>query len=172
MSVHRYPPRAIRTDYVRTAVGLALAGGPLLLARPGTPMMTVLGGLTALFVAFGARTWIRSATRITLDDQGLSASGPRGATIRWSSLARMRLNYYSTRRDGTRGWMQMNLRDDGARLSIDSSLDGFSEIAARAARAAAERGLDLHPATRSNLALLGLDPGGSATTGGERWKTY
>jgi hypothetical protein len=68
--------------------------------------------------------------------------------------------------------MQMNLRDDGTTLSIDSSLDGFSEIAARAARAAAERGLDLHPATRSNLALLGLDPGGSATTGGERWKTF
>jgi hypothetical protein len=144
----------------------------MLLAHPAPLMMFVLGVLALLFGAYGARACVRVATRITVDEQGVSASGPRRATVRWESLERMRLDHYSTRRDGTRGWMQMKLKGDGAGLSVESSLDGFSEIAARAARAAAERGIELAPATRSNLAALGIRPGASVTTGWDRcWPT-
>jgi hypothetical protein len=158
VSEHRYDRHAQRADYLRSAAGLALTAGPVLLARPAAPMMAFLGALAGLFAVYGARTWIRSATRITLDEEAISASGPHNATVRWRSLTRMKIDYYSTRRDRAKGWMQMRLEGDGATLRLDSSLDGFVEIARRAAREAADRGIALQPATRTNLAALGIGP--------------
>jgi hypothetical protein len=159
MSVHRYDRGALAADYARAAIGILLTAGPMLLARPAAPMMALLGGLAGLFALYGARTWIRSATRITLDEEGISASGPRRATLRWQALARIKLNYYSTRRDRTKGWMQMKLEGEGETVRLDSSLEGFVEIARRAAREAALRRVELPPATRTNLAALGIGDG-------------
>jgi hypothetical protein len=39
---------------------------------------------------------------------------------------------------------------------VDSSIEGFSEIAAEAARRAEARRIDLSPATIGNLAALGI----------------
>jgi hypothetical protein len=128
-------------------------------------MMAALGTLAALFAVHGARTWIKSQTRYTVDDEGISTRGPRGATLRWSGLRRMRLRYYSTRRDGSKGWMQMKLTGEDATLRIDSGLDGFAALARRAAAEATKRGLELPPATQANLTVLG------ATTGRDPWPT-
>ena len=156
MSVHRYARGTLLADYARAAVGVTLTAGPLLLARPAAPMMAILGGLAGLFALYGVRTWIRSATRITLDDEGIMASGPRTATLPWQRLERIKLDYFSTRRDRTKGWMQMKLEGDGKALRLDSSLEGFADIARRAAREAALRGIELPPATRTNFAALGI----------------
>jgi hypothetical protein len=161
VSVHRYERRALLSDYVRSAVGVLLTAGPLLLARPAAPMMAVLGVLAGLFALYGARTWIKSATRITLDETGIRAAGPRSAMVRWGGLERIRIDYYSTRRDRTKGWMQMKLVGDGGTLRLDSSLEGFAEIAGRAAREATRLGIALPAATRTNLAALGFGGGGS-----------
>ncbi len=158
MSEHRYERRSLYADYVRAAVGMVLTGGPLLLARPAAPMMAILAGLAGLFALYGVRTSLRGATRITLDETGVSAAGPRRVTVRWNDLARLRVDYFSTRRDRTKGWMQMKLAGDEGTIRLDSSLEGFAEIARRAARAATERGIALPPATRTNLAALGVGP--------------
>lgn len=139
--------------------------GPMLLAQPGTLMMAVLGALAALFAAHGARTWVKSATRIAVDDEGIIVRGPRNATLRWGGLRHLSLTYYSTRRDGSKGWMQMKLEGEGTTLRIDSTLDGFVPVARRAAAEAAKRGVDLPPATQANLAALGR------TTGRDNWPT-
>jgi hypothetical protein len=134
-------------------------------------MMALLGAFAALFAAYGAHTALRSVTRIVVSEDAISATGPRSATVRWRELERMRLDYYSTRRDGAKGWMQMRLGGGGEKLRIDSTIDGFAAIAARAARAAAERELALAPATLANLASLGIASQPGITTGRSRWPT-
>jgi hypothetical protein len=134
-------------------------------------MMALLGACAGVFALHGARTWIKSATRIEVDEDGISSLGPRNATLRWNGLERMSLDYYSTRRDRAAGWMQMRLEGEGARIRVDSALDGFESVVARAARAAAARGVALKPATAANLATLGI---GRAERAGKRtgiWPT-
>lgn len=121
-----------------------------------------------IFAAYGARTGIRSRTRYIVDKDGISESGLRRASVRWRGLREMRLDYYSTRRDRTKGWMQLKLTGEGAKIRIDSSLEGFAEIAALAAGAAAERRLELPAATRTNLSGLGISPDAGVTTGWDR----
>jgi hypothetical protein len=66
----------------------------------------------------------------------------------------LRLDYYSTRRDGEGGWMQLRLGDARRTIRIDSGLEGFAELVGEAARAAARRDLALDAATLANLEAL------------------
>jgi hypothetical protein len=165
VSEHRYARQALTGDFVRSVTGLAITVGPILLAQPGTLMMAVLGVLAALFATHGVRTWVKSATRIEIGDEGVAVRGPRNATLRWDGLRHMSLTYYSTRRDGSKGWMQMKLEGVDATLRIDSTLEGFPALARRVAAEAAKRGLELPDATQANLAALGR------VTGRDIWPT-
>jgi hypothetical protein len=93
-------------------------------------------------------------TRIVLDEAGIRAEGPLGAAIRWDELRALRLDYYSTRADRERGWMQLKLADAQHTIRIDSDLEGFAQVAERAALEAARLDLALDPGTLNNLVAL------------------
>jgi len=78
--------------------------------------------------------------------------------LRWSEMRDFRLRYYSTRRDGKGGWMQLLLRGADRRGSIqmDSNLPGFNDIVAQVHAIALERGLPVDPTSATNLSHLGL----------------
>ena len=155
----RYPAPPLYGDYARAAAGLALTGIPPLLvplsAWVAVPMMLA----AALFVVFGARTAQRHATVIEMDDKGITARGPLGGSISWEHLAQVRLNYYSTRRDRGLGWMQLKLKGAGSgeTVRLESTLDGFDEIAERVADVARRKGIGMTETTISNFAALGID---------------
>jgi hypothetical protein len=92
-----------------------------------------------------------------MTDSELRAHGISNRSIMWSELDRLKLSYYSTRRDRRSGWLQLELRAGGTRLNLDSRLEGFDRVVRRAAETAAARGLVLSEATAANLASLGLD---------------
>lgn len=155
-SRHVYPPSAMVGDYVRAAAGLVPAGLLLATVPVSTAAGIVLGGFAAIFAAFGARTALRHGTRIEMTEIELRAEGPRPSVIRWAELDRLRLAYYSTRRDRRSGWMQLDLAAGGTRLRVDSRLDGFDQVVRRAAVVAMARGLELNEATAANLEALGI----------------
>lgn len=156
MMAYRYPTRALAGDYARAGSGVALTMGPLLFVPASPVMMGILGGLAALFLAFGARTALRQWTVVQVDDAGITAAGPVGSRIDWDDLEGLALAYYSTRRDRTRGWMQLTMKGNGRRVRIDSTIDGFRDIVLAAVRVAESRGLEMNPATTGNLAALGI----------------
>lgn len=152
---HRYPPRALAADYLGASLGVGLMLAPLALVQPAAPVAWALTAGAALFLVYFARTVCRQLTRIELDEAGIRTRGPLGADIRWGNLRSLRLAYYSTRRDREEGWMQLKLRDARHTIRIDSDLERFAELARAAAASAEAAGLELDPATRSNLSALG-----------------
>ncbi|MFI4987396.1 MAG: hypothetical protein ACHQF3_08135 [Alphaproteobacteria bacterium] len=158
MTVHRYPPQALRGDYLRAGVGLVLTLALAALAE-GQPIATAaLGGGALLFLAFGIRTALRQRTAIAVLDEGISTSGGPCVNLAWRELSAIKLRYYATKRDRTGGWMQLTLAAGRRRLAIESSLDGFVELTGRAALAARAKGLALDTATENNLLALGIRP--------------
>jgi hypothetical protein len=151
-----YPISAMAGDYLRAAAGL----GPTVLilgtVSVGSVAELVLGGFAVIFGAFAIRTALRHGTSLKVSDKELRATGLRSVTIPWRDLDRMKLAYYSTRRDRKSGWMQLELGAGRARLSLDSRLDGFDRLVRQAALAAAARGLELSEATATNLQALGI----------------
>jgi hypothetical protein len=151
-----YPTSAMAGDYLRAAAGLVPSGAILVTMSVGAVPAVILGGFAAIFGAFAVRTALRHGTSLEVSDVELRATGLRSVTIPWDQLDRMRLAFYSTRRDRKSGWMQLQLAAGGARLSLDSRLDGFDRLVRHAASAAADRGLALSEATVANLQALGV----------------
>jgi hypothetical protein len=153
---HAYPAAAMVGDYLRAAAGLVPSGFLLVTLPVGTTAATVLGGFAAIFAVFGLRTALRHGASLEMTETELRAHGPWRSTIEWAGLDRMRLAYYSVRRDRRSGWMQLDLGAGGARLRLDSRIDGFEQVVRHAAIVAAARGVELNEATAANLQALGI----------------
>jgi hypothetical protein len=156
MTRYAYPTSAMLGDYARAAAGFV----PTVVVFSTTPLgltaAIALGGFAALFAVFGIRTLLRHGTHIEMTGITLSASGLLHTSIPWAELDRVKLAYYSTRRDRRGGWMQLELRSGWSRLRVDSRIDGFAELVKASARAAEMRGLTLDPVTLANLEALGV----------------
>ena len=88
------------------------------------------------------------------------AIGPISRAIEWSDVVSVKLGHYTTKRDGTSGWWQLDIKGQRSTLRIDSTLDGFSDIVARAVREARKHGVELSPTTIENLDPLGIESAG------------
>jgi hypothetical protein len=153
---HAYPTSAMVGDYLRSAA-VVVPVGVLFAAVPvGTVPAVVLGGFAALFGVFGLRTVLRHGTSLEMTDTELRAQGAWRRIIPWDELDRMKLAYYSTSRDRRSGWMQLELGAGGARVKLDSRINGFDHLVWRAAEVAATRGIALDEATMANLQALGI----------------
>jgi len=153
----RYSWRSLLPDFAGSGIGLMLSIGPLAFVQPAEPVAWVLAATALLFLVYFGRTVCRQLTHIELDEAGIRATSPLGAAIRWENLRSLRLDYFSTRRDGEGGWMQLRLRDAQHTIRIDSELEGFVGLVRVAALEALRRGVDLDHATRANLGFLGIE---------------
>lgn len=161
----RYPRQTIVADYMRAAAGVFLCGTPLVLLEVNHWLAVVLGVGFALFLLFLVRTALRHRTHYILQADTLRADGPAGSLVEWSRIDRLKLSYFSTKRDRSDGWMQLSVGSAGGRtLKVDSSLDGFHDIVEHAARAAEASGLELSQATRANLRAMGIVVAGQEET--------
>ncbi len=151
-----YPTSAMLGDYFRAAAGLVPTAAILGTMPIGVAGATVFGGFACLFAVFGVRTALRHGTRVEITEEALRASGLLTASISWRELDRMKLAYYSTRRDRRSGWMQLELRGGWSKFCVDSRIEGFTELVKASARAAERRGLALDATTLVNLEALGL----------------
>ena len=161
----RYPRQTLWADYIRAAIGTLLCGLPLLLVEVNRWVELILGAGFILFGAFFVRTALRQRTRYVLGPDTLCADGPAGSMVEWNRLDRLKLSYFSTKRDRSGGWMQLAIGSAGARtVKVDSALEGFYDIVERAAQAAETNGLELSAATRANLRSMGISVAGQEET--------
>lgn len=157
----RYPRQTLWADYGRASAGVLLCGAPLLLLDVNRWLAYVLVAGFLLFALFLVRTALRHQTRYVLGPDTLCADGPAGTLVEWARLDRLKLSYFSTKRDRSDGWMQLSIGSAGGRVvKVDSSLEGFHDIVERAAHAAEAGGLELGEATRANLRAMGISVAG------------
>lgn len=150
----RYPDKYFQRSYLRLAVVCALVTGLWLVMPAGTWLTVCLAAVLALVSGHAIQTYCRQRSVIRLDDFGLHVAGPLSYSVLWRDLRRVRLSYYSTRRDGSEGWMQLKVAGRGRPIRIDSDLAGFGTIVIETLRQADFLGLDVGSATRHNAAVL------------------
>lgn len=154
MSLHRYPVQTLVGDYMRAGFGLLVILALLLFLSPGTAGVITLLIIGGICLFFFLRTVDRNRTVVSLEDDAISLTGFRRATLAWSDLARMTLAYYTVKRDKSDGWMEITLKDAKATIKLDSRIENFGAIVIKAARVARERRIPLNQITLSNLKAL------------------
>jgi hypothetical protein len=155
---YRYPWRAMLPDYVRATLGMACTITPLIVMQPSALVAAVLIFLAVIFTLFALQVALRHATRILVSANEIRAR-PLGARLAWDGLTRLKLAYFSVRRDGRDGWMELKIQSGGSSLRVDSRLDGFTDVVRQAAAAASHACLELDASTLSNLQTLGIGAG-------------
>ena len=157
--IHRYPLRAMVPDYVRAVLGLAAAAALAIGTDPAPLAAVIIAALAALFATLGVQAGLRHRSRLDVTDGGIRKV-PRGEHLAWESLTGLRLGYFSLRRDGRRGWLELKLDFAGRTLRLDSRLQGFAGIVRRAAHEAERAGVALDRSTVENLRFLDDGRGG------------
>lgn len=171
MNSYRYPKSTLVADYLRAAAGVLLPSALMIFTELLPLFFYSMGALVLLFAIYGLRTAQRQGTVLIVDGDGIRQEGPLGGMfdrkMRWSEMGEFRLRYYSTRRDGKEGWMQLLLRGagNGGAIRMDSNLPGFNDIVAMVYAAAQRNGLTTDPASAANLAHLGLGTDDTADNG-------
>ena len=143
------------SDYLVSGGGLALTLPPLAMFELPSLTTWILALLSLGFAIHGFAVVRRQRLRVETDEDGLWFSPPR-RRIAWNEITRFGLSYFSTRRDGARGWMELKLAGPGATLRVDSRLERFDELVGRAWSAASRCGVEPDPTTRANLEALGM----------------
>lgn len=150
----RYPTSYFVKSYLRIALGAAALTAIAFSAPERAWLSAGLGVLLAGIAVYALQTFLRQRSRLKMDEAGLHVSGPRSFDIQWSDLKKVELAYFSTRRDGSNGWMQLKIVGGKRTLRIDSDLTDFNTIVIETLRQADFLGLDVGRATRHNAAVL------------------
>lgn len=153
----RYPERMVRWEIAKAALGVAVCLGVVVAMQPSPFIAWPLGLVAVLFALYLGQQVARLPMRFAVDDAGVTrVRGSQRQPFRWNELREFRLNYYPNGRKASMGTLVLVLRNPTGKLKIDSSLDHFPTLLSRAAQAARERELELHPTTQANLEQLGL----------------
>ncbi|MBL6927990.1 MAG: hypothetical protein ISR44_02360 [Rhodospirillales bacterium] len=154
MSVHTYPLYTVLGDYIRAFLGVCVSVVPLFVIT-NKPLVTyAFWGLIVVFTLYGLRTLARHYTRVETTNDGVAEYGLFRHGFAWSELSRLRLKYFSTRRDKSNGWMQLEMTGNGRRIAVTSTISDFTDVLARAADAAKTNEIELDKASLANIASI------------------
>ena len=158
-SIHRHTFQSLTADYTRSGGGLLVTALPLVSVEMTGTVAWVLGIGALLFGVYAINTVIRHLSSIECSETAISVSGPFKRSVAWAEVSDVWLRYFSTRRDGRKGWMQLVVKSSSGTVRVESTLAGFADIVAIAMDAANKKGVELSPTTVGNLELLGVKPG-------------
>ena len=135
----RYPLSVMSGDILRAALGATLCGGILMGGSPVPWLAALLAVACAMFVVFGVRAVARARQRFGFDAAHLLVLH-RAQSLPWNQLRKLKLAYFSTRRDHRQGWLELQLRFGDASVRVDSRALHFQELLVRALGAARSAG--------------------------------
>ena len=155
-----YPAGYFIRAYVRAGAGLGCTLGAWYAILVSGAATLLFVATAAAFVLYAGQIRLRQLTVVRWDGDGIDVEGPLPRRLPWSELRDVRLAYYSTRRDGANGWMQLKIRGKSGVLRLDSDAAGFDRLVIASLHHADRLGLDVTAVTRHNAAVL-VGPGGS-----------
>ena len=148
----------LRWESIKGFIGVAFCFGVIFYFKP-VPWFTYTLGAFGLFFLIYFLQQLQSYLLVyRVDEAGITEMmGGRKKMVRWGELERFRLHFFSPKRSRfDQGVLNLTLKSGRHRIKVDSTLDHFPTLLARAAGAAREKGVYLDPTTLSNLEQLGL----------------
>ena len=156
MSGFRYPVASLRGDYIQAAVGTTITGALMISAFSVPVMFFFIGPLFVLFFGFGLKTWSKHLTMIEIEPSGLQIFGFRRRHVDWNSVTGAKLRFFTIKRDRDAGWMELTLLTDSRKIKIESTIDGFNEIAEAVARIVESKDIKIDETSVENFNAIGI----------------
>lgn len=147
-----YPTKAMAPDLAKSIVGLLICIVMAVIPDMLSIIQWTAAGLALLFIFYFARTMLRFQQKIYISEYGIRLSSIYGGTaFAWPELSKFRLRYFSTKRDGNKGWFELTIQAHGAKIVAESSLVGFDELLDISRDWAKDNQILVDDVTRTNL---------------------
>ena len=164
-ATHQYPAKSAYFAVARMLAGIAVVVGlaVLISGQIATGMAALL---VLVFLIYGVKSLLRSQEKISLSTDGLQVFRqgwgrvspftiqPANISLAFAEISALKLAYYSTRRDGEKGWMELVLKTPETKLVVESEIKGFRQIAMTCYSHAKRQGIQLSLASERNFAVL------------------
>ena len=157
ITTHNYSFKNIKGDYFRSLLGVFLCLCPYLLGGKMEGATLFFTGCSVLFVIYGIRTFIRQMIKVVLNENSLKVVIYRDSTLTWDDISQLSLSFFSLRRDGNEGWMQLCVKGAGKTMRFESSLSDFDVVVRRAIQVAVTNKITLSQSTLSNVEALNIN---------------
>ncbi|WP_336080747.1 hypothetical protein [Thalassospira sp. CH_XMU1448-2] len=155
VQVMAYPAKLMAPDLAKSTVGLLICGVIALIPDMLEIIQWTAAGLALLFIFYFARTLIRLQSKLFVSEYGIRLSSLRGGTaFAWPELSKFRLRYFSTKRDGNKGWFELTLHAGETKIVAESTLDGFDDLLEISRDWAKDNQILVDDVTRTNLMRL------------------
>lgn len=152
VQVMGYPPKLMAPDMAKSVVGVLVCCVIALIPDMLKIIQWTAAGLALLFIFYFARTLIRVQSKIYVSEYGIRLASLRGGTaFAWSELSKFRLRYFSTKRDGNKGWFELTLQAGDAKIVAESTLEGFYDLLEISRDWAKDNNILVDDVTRTNL---------------------
>ena len=146
-------------DYLRGGIGFVVAVSLFAVSDILTIIQYMIAAAAMIFGGYVLRTLIRHWTALEVSKDGVWANGPFGKTLRWKDVTVVKLRYFSTHRDRSKGWFQLTMKGSTGSISVDSTLDDFHVLLKFCAEVVLRNALELSETTTENFAAAGCPIG-------------
>lgn len=153
MSEHRYSRRVLYAACARALLGIGAAVLFSIVVENGVVSWAFVAASVGFFT-YGISAVGRAMEIVTLSADGFNVRGWRHKSLPFSEMTDLKLAYFTTRRDGEKGWMQLVVKGRGEKIVVESEIGGFSQIAAICHAQASKIGLELSVASGRNFSVL------------------
>jgi len=153
-----YPEGMLIREGIKGLAGTMACFAIVIFLHPTPWLGWPIGFVGVLFLAYLWQQISRHFMQLRVDESGINQElvGGIRKIIRWTELKQLRLHFYPQTKGSGSGTLVLTLWGPKQRIKLDSTLDHFPTLLARAAQAARDRKLELHPTTAENLAHLEL----------------
>ncbi len=154
----KYMRDYLRWETIEGGGGAAACFGIIFHFQPASWFAYTLTAIGLFFLVYFLQQVRNYLIVYRVDDAGVTELlAGRTRFIRWSEVERLRLHFFSQKRSRfDKGLLHLTIGAGRRKLKVDSTLDHFPTLLARAAQAARDREIYLDPTTLSNMEQLGL----------------
>ncbi len=151
----RYQRAQVMGDAARSVLGLVATLGPILFLDPLPWLVWVLAVAALLFAAMGMKAVESACTAIILEGSMIHRRSLISRSVDIEKLDRIKLSYFGRRNGEGKGWMSLTIGSEDQKVSVDSNLERFDELAGATLNAARRNKIFLDPTSAHNFSMLG-----------------
>ena len=159
LTYHKYRISFLLTNYIKATIGIAISVFPIFILEAAGLIKYFLLLIFVIFILLLIKTIFNQMVTVFISNDSIEILELfiRKRKIKWDKVKKFELQYYSTRQDKEKGWMQLKVSDKKNTIIIRSAISDFEAIAKKTACIASNNDITLTNRTVINYKAIGIN---------------
>ena len=159
LTFHKYRISFLLTNYIKASIGIFVSVFPIFILEAAGIIKYFFVLIFAIFILLLIKTIFNQLVTVFISNDSIEIIEffIKKRKIKWDKVNNFELQYYSTRQDKEKGWMQLKVSDKKNTITIHSAISNFEVIAKKTAYVASKNDITLTNRTVINYKAIGIN---------------